>query len=504
MVFLGPKDAQIEVRLVKPPFEATDSDRVYIDEYEQLGTPHREKGLFECHRYIASEDTKYSIEVTLKKGFTWGDYLGIRVHIEDRARKARVGFGLIDKVGNENVNEDLRLETNVPGIEPSDLGGFNIEAYRYGESTYEQVSESQHQKQMREYQARLATHASKVDEKSFTKHGITHNIAVEGGVERPLNPPPKFQYLHTGSKKVHFHYFCRSLDSLEENSFYKCPIPLEFQPWDSLKDHERQSCFKALQAYDKEALLKHNILEAGPEADAKVIHRQLLELGDIPNHWRGWGQLYTRERQKLFEHLQRRRKFWEKGELPPEERKQEPDEKPSTAPAASQSSIKEEPVNTPAQTPPVQTPQTTIKEEPVEAPVFPKSKETQPEIIILDDTPPQSSKRKATNVSDIPTPTIKVEPVDLDNVRIMAPLSNLRALEGGPQKRAKFEPDVAGPSANDDEELLKLKEEEEREMEELLAAQRVQELIRKRNERKAKIAALEARASGTPRHGSPL
>ena len=86
----------------------------------------------------------------------------------------------------------------------------------------------------------------------------------------------------------------------------------------------------------------------------------------------------------------------------------------------------------------------------------------------------------------------------------MAPLSNLRALEEGPQKRAKFEPDVAGPSANDDEELLKLKEEEEREMEELLAAQRVQELIRKRNERKAKIAALEARASGTPRHGSPL
>jgi hypothetical protein len=105
MVFLGPKDAQIEVRLVKPPFEATDSDRVYIDEYEQLGTPHREKGLFECHRYIASEDTKYAIEVTLRKGFTWGDYLGIRVHIDDRARKARIGFGLIDKVGNEDVLE---------------------------------------------------------------------------------------------------------------------------------------------------------------------------------------------------------------------------------------------------------------------------------------------------------------------------------------------------------------------------------------------------------------
>jgi hypothetical protein len=105
MVFLGPKDAQIEVHLVKPPFEATDSDLVYIDEYEQLGTPHREKGLFEGHRYIASEDTKYAIEVNLKKGFTWGDYLGIRVHIEDRARKARIGFGLVHKDGNEIVLE---------------------------------------------------------------------------------------------------------------------------------------------------------------------------------------------------------------------------------------------------------------------------------------------------------------------------------------------------------------------------------------------------------------
>jgi hypothetical protein len=44
-------------------------------------------------------------------------------------------------------------------------------------------------------------------------------------------------------------------------------------------------------------------------------------------------------------------------------------------------------------------------------------------------------------------------------------------------------------------ELLRLREEDEREEEELLAAQRVADLIRKRNQRKAKIAETEARSS---------
>ena len=52
-------------------------------------------------------------------------------------------------------------------------------------------------------------------------------------------------------------------------------------------------------------------------------------------------------------------------------------------------------------------------------------------------------------------------------------------------------------------ELVKLEEEEERLEEELLAAQRVADLIRKRNESKARIAALKARASTTPGRGSP-
>jgi hypothetical protein len=57
------------------------------------------------------------------------------------------------------------------------------------------------------------------------------------------------------------------------------------------------------------------------------------------------------------------------------------------------------------------------------------------------------------------------------------------------RKRAKV--DTALVTA----ELLRLREEDEREEEELLAAQRVADLIRKRNQRKVKIAEIEARSS---------
>lgn len=81
MVFLGQPGSEIEVRLVKPPFDAPESARVYFDEYEKLGTPHPEKIRTECTRYIVPENTTYAIEITLKKGFDYGDYEGIYLQV---------------------------------------------------------------------------------------------------------------------------------------------------------------------------------------------------------------------------------------------------------------------------------------------------------------------------------------------------------------------------------------------------------------------------------------
>jgi hypothetical protein len=104
MVFLGPAGGQIEVRLVKPPFDAT--ERIYFDEYEELGKPHPEKLSYESFRYIASENTTYAIEVTLKKGFKYETYAGILVWVWDKARKVQIGREKFAKTSEENVLEN--------------------------------------------------------------------------------------------------------------------------------------------------------------------------------------------------------------------------------------------------------------------------------------------------------------------------------------------------------------------------------------------------------------
>jgi hypothetical protein len=91
MVFLGPPGGEIEVRLVKPPFDAVESARIYFDEYEKLGTPHAETLSYESTRYIIPENTHYAIELTLKKGFLFGDWEGIFVEVRNKAKVFIIG-----------------------------------------------------------------------------------------------------------------------------------------------------------------------------------------------------------------------------------------------------------------------------------------------------------------------------------------------------------------------------------------------------------------------------
>ena len=65
---------------------------------------------------------------------------------------------------------------DVPGVQASDLGGFMVKVYRRGANRKAELSEAAYQAQMRDYRAILQAPASKVDEKSFVKHGITDNI----------------------------------------------------------------------------------------------------------------------------------------------------------------------------------------------------------------------------------------------------------------------------------------------------------------------------------------
>jgi hypothetical protein len=70
MAILKDKGGEIEVRIMKPPFDAAEPD--FFDEYANLGV--RDARLKECTRYIAPESLTYAIHVTFKKGYSWGKY----------------------------------------------------------------------------------------------------------------------------------------------------------------------------------------------------------------------------------------------------------------------------------------------------------------------------------------------------------------------------------------------------------------------------------------------
>jgi hypothetical protein len=113
------------------------------------------------------------------------------------------------------------------------------------------------------------------------------------------------------------------------------------------------------------------------------------------------------------------------------------------------------------------------------------------EVIVISDSDDDSTSPASKQLADSSSITkhvdIKLEPNDAGSGLVS--VNSIKQEEEPLTKRVKPN---SGPVDN---ELLRLREEDEREEEELLAAQRVAELIRKRNERKAKMAEIEARSS---------
>jgi len=142
-----------------------------------------------------------------------------------------------------------------------------------------------------------------------------------------------------------------------------------------------------------------------------------------------------------------------------------------------------------------------IRPEPVGAPIIPLST-SKLEVIVLDDIPPRNNKRSFSISNPPRLSSIKSEPVDLDSGPLPASATKQDSHAPQANKRIKLEPGVTVEQVTDDPELVKLKEEDDRMEEELKAAQRVALLLRERNERKAKIAAMEARSSATPERGA--
>ena len=142
-----------------------------------------------------------------------------------------------------------------------------------------------------------------------------------------------------------------------------------------------------------------------------------------------------------------------------------------------------------------------IKKEHQEEPPKLKANDSQPEVINLLDSPPPSPKRSFANSASGKQVTIKSEPFDFSDTSKRASTYTID-LEGRGTKKIKLEPGKSSATPSEDPDHLRLNEEDERQEEELLAAQRVAQLLRERNERKARIAAMEqSRRSGTSNSG---
>lgn len=141
-----------------------------------------------------------------------------------------------------------------------------------------------------------------------------------------------------------------------------------------------------------------------------------------------------------------------------------------------------------------------------------QSKLAQPEVIILDGSPPRSRKRQTTFIEMMDRATIKSEPknrrlksepIDLDNYP-EPPIPTKVEIDGeSPSKRVKLENKTSSPRIPvDDMELSLLEKANEGVEEELKVTLRAAELIRTRNERNAIIVAKNAgRAASTGNAG---
>jgi hypothetical protein len=86
MVLLKDRAGEIEIRIMKPPFDAADPE--FFDEYANLGV--RDPGRNACTRYITPESQTYAIHVVVKSGYNWGKYTQMYIEVSDKATEKQL------------------------------------------------------------------------------------------------------------------------------------------------------------------------------------------------------------------------------------------------------------------------------------------------------------------------------------------------------------------------------------------------------------------------------
>ncbi|KAE8450144.1 hypothetical protein EG329_006925 [Mollisiaceae sp. DMI_Dod_QoI] len=331
-------DDQYEVRIKHFPNKTYFDDHIKVEAREKSGAT-------KCERYIAVEEgEKFTIEITLHKGFDFGEY--DRVHaqfwlpgqadtlswinifkpanitvlkspISKELEYADIRVGGCKMLGTRfafrglEIGHSLDKNTDVMGIDSQSLGSFTI---KIGKN-------DTHQQNLWD--------ARKVDEDSFVKDGIMHDVGFVGGrlelqpkwhFSRHLTrkPPRTFVPLASRTKNVgifgqelEFVFNHRTTGFLERIGVVKYPPPLYLYTWDDLGIEERKQALRDLQAINKEHV--HQALEA---KDGHLVPKPGKDRKkDEPKEWRAWTKMYAWEKELTFNTLKKAKRDHERGEV---------------------------------------------------------------------------------------------------------------------------------------------------------------------------------------------
>ncbi|EPE29875.1 hypothetical protein GLAREA_01035 [Glarea lozoyensis ATCC 20868] len=462
----------------------------------------------ELKRFIVAQEACYGVEITLRKGFSHGRYYGgftlILIDLEsDKVlynerifeKSLQRSYRALEKherftvktlpagiVGGElKVNVALAFHAMNPDEKSEDsqdvdvFAGLRVQIHRFGRILAQKPT-------MFELDGMTNTHQN-IAQKLHGKPGITKGLSLSGGHnvedEHAARRRTPYYWITTEIEQtLKIDYFPRAADYLERNGFEKTPIKLERRPWDCLSVEERPGCFRKLQLEDQRRERDHEIVLAELEAHTGRIRGRILDEGICPNKWRSWALLMRRERPLVFMELQKRLRYFWKGEIPPEDLREikllESRKRQAT------SGEKPEVYHT-------------EKEKQGES-----SGHGQPETIsLLSDSedeqifehvvPSLPAPRRANSVIDEQRPAKRIK---------LEPASNNQMF---PVNLSQFN---ANTSSSSSETNLRRLKQRARELEEgLIAAQTVADMLRARNEMNARIAAMEEEEERRPSDG---
>jgi hypothetical protein len=125
MAILKSGNDEYEVRIKRYP------EKTYFDEYVKTGDREKSSAI-SCDRYIIGEDgVRYTIEVTLRKGFDFEDFNIVQAQLCVPGQEESISFKNIQRPADykDGIKKDLMTELQYVDVT---VGGSEVRGARFG------------------------------------------------------------------------------------------------------------------------------------------------------------------------------------------------------------------------------------------------------------------------------------------------------------------------------------------------------------------------------------